>query len=166
MSKYSLRYLMENDMDDLTPSTRLRITNNVVATPTGNSTIEDLVAALNDPANYGMYLSNLLNVNKFIKDQLAAYYGTPNQRIRGNYPMKSAANTSAFILNLLNTNPDQTRIIPVQVSKNTDWKQVGNEIHAAPSKQRTKDQQITKKHITDVFTTVFNNAGVTYNITA
>jgi hypothetical protein len=158
MSKYSLTYLMENDMDDMGSSTRLRITKDIVVTPKGDSTIQDLINALNNPNNYGIYLSNLINVNKSVKDKLAAYYGTPNQRIKGNYPEKSATNTSAFIANLLNTDSDLNRLTPVLLGKITNWKQVGSEIQAAPTKTTTKD------YIEKVFTTVFNNAGVTYDL--
>jgi hypothetical protein len=158
MSRYSLAYLMENGMGDEPVSTRLRITKDVIVTPQGDSTIQDLVNALNNPANYGIYLSGLLHVNKSIMDKLTAHYGTPTQRAKGGYPEKSAANTSAFITNLLTTDPDFNRLTPVLLSKITNWKQVGNEIHA------TSTPKITKDYIEKVFTTVFNNAGVTYNL--
>jgi len=45
MSKYSLRYLMENDIDSMGSSTRLRITKDVVVIPQGTSTIQDIVSA-------------------------------------------------------------------------------------------------------------------------
>ena len=59
MSKYSLTYLMENDMDDMGSSTRLRITKDIVVIPKGDSTIQDLINALNNPNNYGIYLHHL-----------------------------------------------------------------------------------------------------------
>ena len=158
MNKYSLKYLMENDMDDMGSSARLRITKDVVVTPKGASTIQNIVNALEDPNNYGMYLSGLLHVNKNIKDKVAAYFGTPNQRIKGNYPEKTAANISAYIANLLNTDPGLDRLKPILLSKITGWKQVGNEIHVAPTKTITKD------NIEKIFNTVLNNAGVEYNI--
>lgn len=158
MSRYSLMYLMENDMGDEPASTRLRIVNNIVVTPQGNSTLQDLVMALENPNNYGMYLSSLIHTNKNIKDKVAAYFGTPNQRIKGNYPEKTAANISARIADLLITDPDLNRLTPVMLSKMTNWKQAGNEIQATPT------TKITKDYIEKVFTTVFNNAGVTYNL--
>jgi hypothetical protein len=158
MSKYSLKYLMENDMDDTGSSTRLRIVNDVVVTPQGTSTIQDIVSALENPNNYGMYLSGLLHVNKSIKDKVASYFGTSNQRIKGNYPEKTAANISAYIANLLNTDPGLDRLKPVLLGKITGWKQVGNEINVAPTKTITKD------NIEKIFTTVLNNAGVEYKI--
>jgi hypothetical protein len=158
MSKYSLRYLMENDIDSMGSSTRLRITKDVVVTPQGTSTIQDIVSALEDPNNYGMYLSSLLHVNKSIKDKVASYFGTSNQRIKGNYPEKTATNISAYIANLLNTDPGLDRLKPVLLGKITGWKQVGNEINVAPTKTITKD------NIEKIFNTVLNNAGVEYNI--
>ena len=158
MSKYSLRYLMENDMDDTGSSTRLRIVNDVVVTPKGDSTMQDLINALNNPNNYGMYLSGLLHANKNIKDKVAAYFGTSNQRIKGNYPDKTAANISAYIANLLSTDPGLDRLKPVLLGKITGWKQVGNEIYIAPTKTITKDT------IEKIFTTVLDNAGVEYKI--
>jgi len=158
MSKYSLAYLMENDMDDMDSSVRLRITKDIVVTPKGDSTIQDLVSALENPNNYGMYLSSLLHANKNIKDKVAAYFGTPNQRIHSTRPEKTAANISAYIANLLNTDSDLNRLAPVLLSKITGYKLTGNTIQAAST------PKITKDYIEKVFTTVFNNAGVTYDL--
>jgi len=113
---------------------------------------------LEDPNNYGMYLSGLLHVNKSIKDKVASYFGTPNQRIKGNYPEKTATNISAYIANLLNTDPGLDRLKPVLLGKITGWKQIGNEINIASTKTITKD------NIEKIFTTVLNNAGVEYKI--
>lgn len=159
MNRYSLMYLMENDMGDESTPARLRITKNVVVTPQGDSTIQDLVNALENPNNYGMYLSSLLHANKNIKDKVAAYFGTPNQRIHSTRPEKTAANISAYIADLLNTDPDLNRLAPVMLSKITGYKVTGNELQA------TSTPKITKDYIEKVFTTVFNNAGVTYNLT-
>ena len=158
MDKYSLRYLMENDMDDMGSPTRLKITKDVIITPQGTSTIQDIISALEDPNNYGIYLSGLLHVNKSIKDKVASYFGTSNQRIKGNYPEKTAANISAYIANLLNTDPGLNRLKPVLLGKITGWKQVGDKINIASTKTITKD------HIEKIFTTVLNNAGVEYKI--
>ena len=105
-----------------------------------------------------MYLSGLLHVNKSIKDKVASYFGTPNQRIKGNYPEKTATNISAYIANLLNTDPGLDRLKPVLLGKITGWKQIGNEINIASTKTITKD------NIEKIFTTVLNNAGVEYKI--
>ena len=158
MSRYSLAYLMENGIGDANSSTRLRIVNNVVVTPQGTSTVQDIISALENPNNYGMYLSGLLHTNKSIKDKVAAYFGTPNQRALSTRPEKTAANISAYIANLLNTDPGLDRLKPVLLGKITGWKQVGDEIHIAPTKTITKDA------IEKIFATVLNNAGVEYKI--
>ena len=73
--------------------------------------------------------------------------------------ISNSANSFRYLIaNLLNTDSDLNRLTPVLLGKITNWKQIGSEIQAAPTKTTTKD------YIEKVFTTVFNNAGVTYDL--
>ena len=80
MSKYSLVKLMENEEDG--NFSVGKATYNLVVTPTDKST-DDVIAALDNIDNYGIYASNIRNtainkvtINKAVED----YFGTPIQR--------------------------------------------------------------------------------------
>lgn len=73
MSKYSLVKLMENE-EDGGPSSRLKATYNLIVTPTNAST-DDIISALDNIDNYGIYASNIRNtatnkasINKALED--------------------------------------------------------------------------------------------------
>jgi hypothetical protein len=58
---------MENEEDGR--SGRAIVKSDIIVTPKGESTLEDITTALENSDNYGMYLSNLRNINKFIQDE-------------------------------------------------------------------------------------------------
>ena len=72
--KYSLVRLMENEGDEETASSGLKATYNLVVTPIDKST-DDIIAALDNIDNYGIYASNIRNtatnkatINKALED--------------------------------------------------------------------------------------------------
>lgn len=72
--KYSLVRLMENEGDEEAASSGLKATYNLVVTPIDKST-DDVIAALDDIDNYGIYASNIRNtatnkatINKALED--------------------------------------------------------------------------------------------------
>ena len=98
MSKYSLVKLMENEEDGR--SGRAVVKSDIIVTPKGENTLENIITALEDSDNYGIYLSNLRNVNKFIQDEFTKHFGTPAQRRTGKFPTYTKDSEMAFLKDL------------------------------------------------------------------
>lgn len=75
MSKYSLVKLMENDGEEDGNFSLQKAKYNLVLTPSGTTTLDQLISSLEEIDNYGIYTSNIRNtatnkatINKAIED--------------------------------------------------------------------------------------------------
>ena len=157
MSKYSLVKLMENEEDGR--SGRAIVKSDIIVSPKGETSIADLVTALEDSDNYGIYLSNLRNVNKFIQDEFTKHFGTPVQRRTGRFPVYTKDSEMAFLKNLFK---DETKIDAktkkVILSKILNYNISGDKILITPTKESPKAAIKSK------LDTILGNAGVEYSI--
>jgi hypothetical protein len=111
MNKYSLVRLMENEGEEEgRPSSGLKATYNLVVTPIG-ATPNDVIAALNNVVNYGMYMSNLRTrfSNDYDKE-----FGTVYDRRAGRKPPVTKSMENEFYSNLLKTKKIQLLIPTVE----------------------------------------------------
>jgi hypothetical protein len=159
MNKYSLVKLMENDGEEDGRSGRAIVKSDVVIIPKGKSTITDLVTALEDSDNYGIYLSNLRNVNKFIQDEFTKHFGTPAQRRTGKFPIYTSDSAMNWLKDLFK---DETKIDAktkkVILSKILNYNINGDKIVITPTKENPKAAIKSK------LDTILGNAGVNYSI--
>ena len=158
MSKYSLVKLMENEEDGR--SGRAIVKSDIIVSPKGETTMADLVAALEDSDNYGMYLSNLRNVNNFIQDEFTKHFGTPVQRRTGKAEnIYTKDNEIAFLKGLFR---DETKINAKTrktiLSKILNYNISGDKITITPTKENPKAAIKSK------LDTILGNAGVEYSI--
>ena len=159
MNKYSLVKLMENDGEEDGRSGRAIVKSDIVIIPKGKSTITDLVTALEDSDNYGIYLSNLRNVNKFIQDEFTKHFGTPAQRRTGKFPIYTSDSVMNWLKDLFK---DETKIDAktkkVILSKILNYNINGDKIVITPTKENPKAAIKSK------LDTILGNAGVNYSI--
>ena len=159
MSKYSLVKLMESDGEEDGRSGRAIVKSDIVIIPKGKSTIADLVTALEDSDNYGIYLSNLRNVNKFIQDEFTKHFGTPAQRRTGKFPIYTSDSAMNWLKDLFK---DETKIDAktkkVILSKILNYNINGDKIVITPTKENPKAAIKSK------LDTILGNAGVNYSI--
>lgn len=157
MSKYSLVKLMENEEDGR--SGRAIVKSDIIVSPKGETSIADLVTALEDSDNYGIYLSNLRNVNKFIQDEFTKHFGTPVQRRTGRFPVYTKDSEMTFLKDLFK---DETKIDArtkkVILSKILNYNVSGDKISITPTKENPKAA------IKNKLDTILGNAGVEYSI--
>ena len=157
MSKYSLVKLMENEEDGR--SGRAIVKSDIIVSPKGETSIANLVTALEDSDNYGIYLSNLRNVNKFIQDEFTKHFGTPVQRRTGRFPVYTKDSEMAFLKDLFK---DETKIDArtkkVILSKILNYNINGDKITIIPTKENPKAAIKSK------LDTILGNAGVEYSI--
>ena len=109
--KYSLVRLMENeDEEDGRPSSGLKATYNLVVTPTG-ATPNDVIAALNNVVNYGIYMSNLRTrfSNDYDKE-----FGTVYDRRAGRKPPVTKNMENEFYSSLLKNKKIQLLIPTIE----------------------------------------------------
>jgi len=106
MSKYSLVKLMENDGEEEGTFSVNKATYNLVVTPI-DSTSEDIVSALDNIDNYGIYASNVRNtavnkvtINKAIEDHFGPNIPAKKKSLekkRGTpFPMKTKQSLDDF----------------------------------------------------------------------
>ena len=157
MSKYSLVKLMENEEDGR--SGRAIVKSDIIVFPKGETSITDLVTALENSDNYGIYLSNLRNVNKFIQDEFTKHFGTPVQRRTGRFPVYTKDSEMTFLKDLFK---DETKIDArtkkVILSKILNYNISGDKILITPTKESPKAAIKSK------LDTILGNAGVEYSI--
>ena len=157
MSKYSLVKLMENEEDGR--SGRAIVKSDIIITPKGESTLENIITALEDSDNYGMYLSNLRNINKFIQDEFTKHFGTPAQRRTGKFPIYTKDSEMAFLKDLFK---DETKINTqtrkVILSKILNYNIKDNKVVITPTKENPKAAIKSK------LDTILGNAGVNFSI--
>ena len=157
MSKYSLVKLMENEEDGR--SGRAMVKSDIVVIPKGESTLENIITALEDSDNYGMYLSNLRNVNKFIQDEFTKHFGTPAQRRTGKFPIYTKDSEMAFLKDLFK---DETKINTqtrkVILSKILNYNIKDNKVTVIPTKENPKAAIKSK------LDTILGNAGINFSI--
>ena len=111
MNKYSLVRLMENEgEEDGRPSSGLKATYNLVVTPTG-ATPNDVIAALNNVVNYGIYMSNLRTrfSNDYDKE-----FGTVYDRRAGRKPPVTKNMENEFYSSLLKNKKIQLLIPTIE----------------------------------------------------
>jgi len=119
MNKYSLVRLMENEGDEERPSSALKATYNLVVTPTNitkdgkttKATPNDIITALNNVVNYGMYMSNLRTrfSNDYDKE-----FGTAYDRRAGRKPPVTKNMENEFYSSLLKNKKVQLLIPTVE----------------------------------------------------
>ena len=157
MSKYSLVKLMENEEDGR--SGRVIIKSDITITPKGENTLEDIISALENSDNYGIYLSNLRNINKFIQDEFTKHFGTPAQRRTGIFPIYTKDSEMAFLKDLFK---DETKINAqtrkVILSKILNYNIKDDKIIITPTKENPKAAIKSK------LDTILGNAGVDFLI--
>jgi hypothetical protein len=157
MSKYSLVKLMENEEDGR--SGRAIVKSDIIVTPKGESTLENIITALEDSDNYGIYLSNLRNVNKFIQDEFTKHFGTPAQRRTGKFPIYTKDSEMAFLKDLFK---DETKINAqtrkVILSKILNYNIKDNKVTVTPTKENPKAAIKSK------LDTILGNAGINFSI--
>ena len=157
MSKYSLVKLMENEEDGR--SGRVIIKSDITITPKGENTLEDIISALENSDNYGIYLSNLRNINKFIQDEFTKHFGTPAQRRTGRFPIYTKDSEMAFLKDLFK---DETKINAqtrkVILSKILNYNIKDDKIIITPTKENPKAAIKSK------LDTILGNAGVDFLI--
>jgi len=157
MSKYSLVKLMENEEDGR--SGRAIVKSDIIVTPKGESTLENIITALENSDNYGIYLSNLRNVNKFIQDEFTKHFGTPTQRRTGKFPIYTKDSEMAFLKDLFK---DETKINTqtrkVILSKILNYNIKDDKIIITPTKENPKASIKSK------LDTILGNAGVDFSI--
>ena len=150
---------MENDGEEDGRSGRAIVKSDIVIIPKGKSTITDLVTALEDSDNYGIYLSNLRNVNKFIQDEFTKHFGTPAQRRTGKFPIYTSDSAMNWLKDLFK---DETKIDAktkkVILSKILNYNINGDKIVITPTKENPKAAIKSK------LDTILGNAGVNYSI--
>jgi len=149
MSKYSLVKLMENEEDG--NFSVGKATYNLVVTPTDKST-DDVIAALDNIDNYGIYASNIRNtainkvtINKAVED----YFGTPIQRRSdktGKLPPYNKPALDAFIKQFTS----KPQLLKPKIE--------GNTVVFYQKDNPTKD--LTKK----ILQVVLNNAEIEYKL--
>lgn len=110
MNKYSLVKLMENEGDEERPSSGLKATYNLVVTPI-KATPNDVIAALNNVVNYGMYMSNLRTrfSNDYDKE-----FGTVYDRRAGRKPPVTKNMENEFYSSLLKNKKIQLLIPTIE----------------------------------------------------
>jgi len=157
MSKYSLVKLMENEEDGR--SGRAMVKSDIIVTPKGENTLENIITALEDSNNYGIYLSNLRNVNKFIQDEFTKHFGTPAQRRTGKFPIYTKDSEMAFLKDLFK---DETKINAqtrkVILSKILNYNIKDNKVTVTPTKENPKAAIKSK------LDTILGNAGINFSI--
>ena len=157
MSKYSLVKLMENEEDGR--SGRAIVKSDIIVFPKGETSITDLVTALENSDNYGIYLSNLRNVNKFIQDEFTKHFGTPAQRRTGKFPIYTKDSEMAFLKDLFK---DETKINAqtrkVILSRILNYNIKDNKIVITPTKENPKAAIKSK------LDTILGNAGINFSI--
>ena len=148
---------MENEEDGR--SGRAIVKSDIIVSPKGETSITDLVTALENSDNYGIYLSNLRNVNKFIQDEFTKHFGTPVQRRTGRFPVYTKDSEMAFLKDLFK---DETKIDArtkkVILSKILNYNINGDKITITPTKENPKAAIKSK------LDTILGNAGVEYSI--
>lgn len=157
MSKYSLVKLMENEEDGR--SGRAIIKSDITIVPKGENTLEDIISALENSDNYGIYLSNLRNINKFIQDEFTKHFGTPAQRRTGRFPIYTKDSEMAFLKDLFK---DETKINAqtrkVILSKILNYNIKDDKVIITPTKENPKAAIKSK------LDTILGNAGVDFSI--
>jgi hypothetical protein len=150
MNKYSLVKLMEQEGEEEGNFSIGKATYNLVVTPK-NSTSEDILNALNNIDNYGVYASNIRNTatNKAaINKAIEKHFGTPVQR-------RSKTNTfPAYTKDALDAFIKQFTSKPQLLKPTVE----GNTVIFYQKDNPTKD--LTKK----ILQVVLNNAGIEYKI--
>ena len=150
MSKYSLKQLMEAEMDDDATFSVGKASYDLTVTPEG-TTAEKTALAFDNIDNYGIYASNIRNTatNKAaINKAIEQHFGTPIQRRSKNnkFPAYTKDALDAFI--------KQYTSKPQLVKFNIG----GNSLVFPQKDNPTKD--LTKK----IIKTVLDNAGIKYKI--
>ena len=140
-------------------SGRAIVKSDIIVTPKGESTLENIITALEDSDNYGMYLSNLRNINKFIQDEFTKHFGTPAQRRTGKFPIYTKDSEMAFLKDLFK---DETKINTqtrkVILSKILNYNIKDNKVVITPTKENPKAAIKSK------LDTILGNAGVDFSI--
>lgn len=148
---------MENEEDGR--SGKAIVKSDIIVIPKGESTLENIITSLEDSDNYGMYLSNLRNVNKFIQDEFTKHFGTPTQRRTGKFPIYTKDSEMAFLKDLLK---DKTKISDknkkIILSKILNYNIKDNKVTITPTKENPKAA------IKNKLDTILGNAKVDYSI--
>ena len=156
MSKYSLVKLMENEEDGR--SGRAIVKSDIIVVPKGKSTIQDIISALENSDNYGIYLDNLRNVNNYIRDEFTKHFGTPVHRRKNNI-IYTKDSITAWLKDLLK---DESKISAqtkkIILSKILNYNIKDDKITITPTKENPKAA------IKNKLDTILGNAGVNFSI--
>lgn len=142
MNKYSLVRLMENEGDEDRPSSGLKATYNLVVTPT-RATPNEVVVALDNIANYGIYMSNL---RTRFSNQYDEKFGTVYDRRAGRKPPVTKSMENDFYASLLKDK--KTRLLTPTIEGDTV---------VFYQKDNPKKDVVSK-----MLKTVLKNAGIAY----
>lgn len=157
MSKYSLKHLMEADMDDDATFSIGKVSYDLVLTPK-DASVDDVISALENIDNYGRYASNIRNtatnkatINKAIEDHFGPNIPAKKKQLEKQrgvpFPPKTKQAIDDFV--------KQFSSKPQLLTYNTR----GNSLVFPQNQNPTKD--LTKK----IISTVLGNVGIDYKLT-
>ncbi len=156
MSKYSLKHLMEADVDDDATFSIGKASYDLTLTPEG-STAEATAAAFDDINNYGIYASNIRNtatnkaaINKAIEDYFGPTIPAKKKSIEKQRGVPFPPKTKQALDDFVKKFTSKPQLVKFTVG--------GNSLIFPQKDNPTKD--LTKK----IIKTVLDNAGIKYKI--
>ena len=154
MSKYSLVKLMENEEDS--NFSVGKATYNLVVTPT-NKSADDVIVALDNIDNYGIYASNIRNtatnkatINKALEDYFGPVTPAKKKSLEKQRGVPFPPKTKQAIDDFVKQFASKPQLVTFRIS--------GNNLIFPQKENPTKD--LTKK----IIKTVLTNAGIQYKI--
>jgi len=156
MNKYSLKRLMEADMDDDATFSIGKVSYDLTLTPEG-VTAEDAAAAFDDINNYGIYASNIRNtatnkaaINKTIEDHFGPTIPAKKKSLEKQRGVPFPPKTKQALDDFVKKFTSKPQLVKFNVG--------GNSLVFPQKDNPTKD--LTKK----IIKTVLDNTGIKYKI--
>jgi hypothetical protein len=157
MSKYSLKYLMEADMDDDATFSIGKVSYDLVLTPKDVS-VDDVISALENIDNYGRYASNIRNtatnkatINKAIEDYFGPNTPAKKKQLEKQRGVPFPPKTKQAIDDFVKQFSSKPQLLTYNIS--------GNSLVFPQNQNPTKD--LTKK----IINTVLTNVSIDYKLT-
>lgn len=154
MSKYSLVKLMEQDGEDDASFSINKATYNLVVTPI-EATPEDIISALNNIDNYGIYASNIRNtatnkatINKAVEDHFGPNIPAKKKSLEKQRGVPFPPKTKQALDNFIKQFTSKPQLLKPTVE--------GDTVVFYQKDNPTKD--LTKK----ILQVILNNAGIKY----
>ena len=157
MSKYSLKHLMEADMDDDATFSIGKVSYDLVLTPKDTS-VDDVISALENIDNYGRYASNIRNtatnkatINKAIEDHFGPNIPAKKKQLEKQRGVPFPPKTKQAIDDFVKQFSSKPQLLTYNVR--------GNSLVFPQNQNPTKD--LTKK----IINTVLTNVNIDYKLT-